>query len=143
MSATWFVVLSQSSMKLFRRNKDQSFEHFQTLENPLVQLKGKDLSRHKPGSSPKGGKGSRRSILNSGIRPHDLIVQKFATKMAKFLDSERKKDRYRELKIAAEPGFLGLLKKALPDETIKVVRQWVLKDLEKADNRQLARVFIK
>ncbi|MGZ3722704.1 MAG: host attachment protein [Bdellovibrionales bacterium] len=144
MSATWFVVLSQSSMKLFTINKENKIlTHLQTVINPLVNLRGKDLTRHKPGSMPKGGKGSRRSNLDSGIRPHDLMVQNFALRMAKYLDNQRKRQQYAELRIAAEPKFLGLLKKALPIETMRVVTDWVVKDLEKADNRQLARAFVK
>ena len=130
MSATWFVVLSQSSMKLFTLNKENKIlTHLQTIMNPLVKLKAKDISRHRPGAG--------------ATPPHDLIVQNFALKMARYLDGQRKKKQYAELRIAAEPKFLGLLKKALPVETLKVVSDWVLKDLEKADTRQLARAFVK
>ena len=130
MSATWFVVLSQSSMKLFTLDKENKIlSHIQTIFNPLVKLKAKDLSRHRvgPGATP----------------PHDLVVQNFALKMARYLDNQRKRQKMAELNIAAGPRFSGLLKKALPHGTLKIVKDWVLKDLDKADSRQLARVFVK
>jgi protein required for attachment to host cells len=97
--------------------------------NPLAKLKAKDLSRHRvgPGATP----------------PHDLVVQNFALKMARYLDTQRKHKKMVELRIAAEPRFSGLLKKALPHETLKIVKDWILKDLEKADTRQLAKVFVR
>jgi protein required for attachment to host cells len=142
MSATWFVVLSQSSMKLFRADKEKSLNHFKTVTNPLAHLKGKDLTRHKPGAMPKGGKGSRRSILNGGMRPQDIANESFAMKMAKFLDDARRHARFDNLRIAAEPGFLGMLRHALPEATRRLVNDWVPKDLDRANTRQLARVFV-
>lgn len=130
MSKTWFVVLSQSSMKLFTQDKESKLlSHLQTVINPLAKLRSKDLTRHRRGAG--------------ATPPHDLIVQNFALKMARYLDGERKRKNMLELRIAAEPKFLGLLKKALPTETLKIVKDWILKDLEKADNRQLARAFVK
>lgn len=144
MSRTWFVVLSQSSMKLFRRNKArQPLKHFRTLANGLVSLRGKELTRHKPGAVAKGGRGSRHSVLNSGVRPHDLMVKDFAHKIATYLDGQRKIEQFEELLVAAEPKFMGLLKKELAIETKKLVRTWLRKDLEKADTDRLSVAFAK
>jgi len=142
MSATWFVVLNQSSMKLFRADKEKSLNHFKTLNNPNAHLKGKDLTRHNPGTIPKGGKGSRHSVLNGGERPQDIANASFAAKMAKFLDEARKHARFDNLRIAAEPGFLGILRGALPEATRRLVNDWIPKDLGRADTRQLVRVFV-
>jgi protein required for attachment to host cells len=130
MSKTWFVVLSQSSMKLFTQDTESKLlSHLRTVINPLAKLRNKDISRHRagPGATP----------------PHDLVVQNFALKMARYLDNQRKRRQLAELTIAAEPKFLGMLKKSLPAETLKIVKDWIIKDLEKADTRQLARVFVR
>jgi protein required for attachment to host cells len=130
MSKTWFVVLSQSSMKLFTQDTEsKNLSHIQTVVNPEAKLKTADIVRHRPGPG--------------ATPPHDLVVRNFALKMARYLDSQRRHKKLAELRIAAEPKFLGVLKKALPTETLKIVKDWILKDLEKADTRQLARAFVK
>lgn len=130
MSKTWFVVLSQSSMKLFTLDKENKIlAHVRTIVNPLVNLRSKDLTRHRvgPGATP----------------PHDLVSQNFALKMARYLDAQRKRKAMAELRIAAEPRFSGWFKKALPAPTLKIVKDWVHKDLVHANNRELAKVFVK
>src|SRR3984957_2868079 len=132
MSMTWFAVLNQAEMKIFtRETRSRPLELVRTLLNPLVNLKGKDLSRHKPGSRPKGGKGSRMSVMNSDENPHDLVIADFSHKVGEYLNASRKKNQFKELKIAAEPRFLGLIKGELDPETKKCVHAWLSKDLQK------------
>jgi protein required for attachment to host cells len=130
MSKTWFVVLSQSSMKLFTQDTESKLlSHLHTFFNPVAKLRDKDITRHRPGAG--------------ATPPHDIVVQRFALRMARYLDNERKRKKLRELHIAADPKFQGMLKKVLPEGTLKIVKDWIQKDLEKADTRHLARAFIR
>ena len=104
-------------------------------------MKGRELSRHKPGVRPKGGRGSRISVMNSGENPHDLIVADFAHKLGEFLNASRKNNEFKELRIAAEAKFLGLIKNELDPETTKCVRSWVKKDLQKENTSQIQEAF--
>ena len=142
MSMSWFAVLNQSQMKIFTRDShDQPLRLIKTVSNPLVDIKDKDLSRHKPGVRVKGGSGSRISIMNSGESPHDLIVVDFAHTLGKYLNASRKKNQFKELQISAEPKFLGLIKSQLDKETSKCVRVWVAKDLQKEDISGITKAF--
>jgi hypothetical protein len=75
--------------------------------------------------------------MNSGENPHDLIVADFAHKLGKFLNASRKNNKFKELRVAAEPKFLGLIKSELDAETTKCVRGWIRKDLQKETTRQI------
>lgn len=142
MGITWFVVMSQSQMKIFtRKGKSKALTHLETLHNPLVNLKGAALVRHKPGVRAKGGKGTGRNIMDSGVVPHDQIVADFARHMAEFLGASRKKDKFDDLCLSAEPKFMGLVKKSLDRTTAKTVRAWIGKDLEKATAKKLEAAF--
>jgi protein required for attachment to host cells len=142
MSMTWLAVLNQSNMKIFARDtKNRPLELIKTIPNLLVSLKGDELSRHKPGTRPKGGRGSRVSVMNSGENPHDMIVVDFAHKIGKYLNASRKKNQFKELKIAAEPRFLGLIKSELDPETTKCVRAWVAKDLQNEKVTRITALF--
>lgn len=142
MSMTWFAVLNQAQMRVFTRDsRTKPLLLIGAMENALVNVKGKELARHKPGSRPKGGKGTRISIMDSGRNPHELIVADFAHRIARFLNEARKKNRFRELQIAAEPGFLGLVRGELDSETKKRVYVWVGKDLQKSNANRIAEAF--
>jgi len=141
MSMTWFAVLNQAEMRIFTREPGSHLELIKTISNPLVNLRGKELSRHKPGIRPKGGKGSRISAMNSGESPHQLMIADFAHKLGTFFNSHRKKNKFKELRIAAEPKFLGLIKSELDSETKKCVREWVRKDLQKEPMSQIQESF--
>jgi len=145
MSKTWYVVLSKSCMKLFSRNiRSEPLKHFKTVENGLADARPAELRRHQPGTKSKGPRGSfgvSREVMNSDSDPTDLVMEQFAREMASFRDRERKQDHWSELKIAADPKFMGLLRKFLAKETISLVRSWVTKDLEKADVGKLDVAF--
>lgn len=142
MSIRWFAVLNQSDMKIFtRETNSQPLALFNTMPNLLVSLKGSELSRHKPGTRVKGGSGSRISVMNSGENPHDMIVSDFAHKIGKYLNESRKKNQFKELQIAAEPHFLGLIKNELDSETTKCVRRWVAKDLQNESMNRITELF--
>lgn len=145
MSKTWYVVVSKSCMKLFTRNtRVEPLRHFRTMENELVGLPSAELRRHQPGTKYKGARGSfgvSREVMSNDESPHELVSEQFARNVANFLDQERRQDHVRELKIAADPKVMGLLRKFLPKETIALVRSWVNKDLEKADVNRLSLAF--
>jgi protein required for attachment to host cells len=145
MSKTWYVVLSKSCMKIFSREvRTEPLQHVKTVQNELVDVPPAQLRRHQPGTKSKGARGGfgvSREVMNNGENPADLAVEQFAREIAHYLDQERRQNHVRELKIAADPKFMGLLRKNLPKETLGMVRIWLTKDLEKADVEELNVAF--
>jgi protein required for attachment to host cells len=136
MTKSWVAVLSQSQMKLFGRvDGEDSLEFIKSLENELARLKSKDVSRHEPGKGIRGsahrGDG-QYSMTSSSETPHEITSDAFALQIANFLDDERKQGHVSDVTITAEPKFMGRVKKAMTDETKKIVLKWIGKDLEKA-----------
>ena len=136
MEKSWVAVLSQAQMKLFVRvDGEKSLKFIKSIENELGRLRSKDVSRHEPGSGIRGsahhGNGPY-TMSSSSETPHELTSDSFALHIANFFDDERKQGHVADLTITAEPKFMGRLKKAMTDETKKIVSNWIGKDFEKA-----------
>src|SRR6185312_8378879 len=97
MPKIWFVVASQSAVKIFKRDEyDGNLRHLKTIENTSVHERAADLGRHSPGTL----------AIEPRQTPHQLINEKFAREAAEFLNHERKRECFDSLHLAAEPGFL-------------------------------------
>lgn len=133
MGTTWVAICSQATMRVFeKRGQQATLQALKTLENEAVNLKERDITRHRPGMVPEGGKtGVSRHVLGTGTDPHDLIVQGFARRIAQDLEDARRHRSFTELVIVAEPKFLGRIKRELPVDTRRLVSHWISKDLAK------------
>lgn len=106
------------------------------LSDPLAHLHDRDFKSDRPGRvfdhAPLTG-GRRGATAHHGTggerrpRKHEAVL--FAQKIATELEQARRNDRFDRLILMAEPGFLGVLRKALPASLDSVVIAEVAKDL--------------
>jgi protein required for attachment to host cells len=94
------------------------------------------LGRRASGASPGGGEGGAQgmrgvsnSVASAGQPPQHLQAESFARQVAQHLGECLQQKRFDELRIAAAPRFLGLLRKALSPQVAATVTDEQNKDL--------------
>lgn len=135
----WVTVLSQSQMKIFLRDFETGeLTYLKTVRNDLGRVRSRFLGRHDRGTVAEGGRqGSHHHTLDAGESSHDVAVDAFAKRVAKYLESEKNKDSFSSVTVIAEPKFLGRVRKSMSNEALKTVARWIPKDLEKAPTGQI------
>lgn len=129
MSRYWIVAADASHARILARDKKFSaLEEVETLTHPESRLHRRDLATDRPGRLDE----SYSSASSEAEEPTDPKVreaQVFARDVADVLAKGRHERRYEELILVAEPKFLGLLRKALDDETRDRVAHEVTKNI--------------
>jgi protein required for attachment to host cells len=79
---------------------------------------------------------------SAGEDEERVEAEAFARRVAARLDERLREQRFEELRIAAAPRFLGLLRRALSPQVAATVREEVSKDLVHLTAREISeRVF--
>jgi len=106
------------------------------LTDPLAHLHDRDFKSDRPGRvfdhAPlaSGRRGATAHHATGGERrPREHEAALFAQKIAAELEQARRNHRFDRLIVMAEPRFLGMLRKALPDSLNSTVIAEVAKDL--------------
>jgi protein required for attachment to host cells len=110
------------------------------LENPSAHLPGRALVTEGTGrvfdSGSRTGKGPMshsRHGAQSDYDPHDIEVERFAKRLARRLDAERRRIGFEELIIIAGPRFLGVLRQQLSAASSRLVKREIDHDLVHSD----------
>ncbi len=106
------------------------------LENPQGRLQAHSLDSDKAGESGS----SNYSGHNSFSPEHNAVdheATRFAGEVADFLNRARVEHTCREILIAADAKFTGKLKEHLDKDTGRMVRNYVIQDLMKTEDRDL------
>lgn len=115
------------------------------LELPAAHLLKQEMVSDKTGrvfDRGRGGHGPRSTARHgaaSDFDPHAAEYERFAKRIARRLDTERRSGECHELVIIAAPHFLGVLRPQLSRPTQKIVVREVAKDLVRAGDAQLLR----
>jgi protein required for attachment to host cells len=132
-------------LRLSGRSGSEKLTEVALLELPAAHLQKQDMVSDKTGrlfSRGRVGPGPRstaRSGAASDFDPHTVVYERFAKRIARRLDTERRNGDCQELVIIAAPHFLGMLRPQLSPSTRKIVVREVAKDLVRAKDAQLLR----
>jgi protein required for attachment to host cells len=117
-----------------------------TLERPTAHSPGRDLVTDRTGrvfdSGGRTGHGAKthsRHGANSDYDPHAIEVERFAVRIARRLDLERRRENMEELVVIAEPRFLGILRTQLSAPTARIIARQAAKDLVRSDDASILR----
>lgn len=86
-----------------------------------------------------GPRSHARHGAQSDYDPHAVEVERFAKRLARCLDIERRSAGMDELILIVEPRFLGVLRPRLSATTRRLVRREIARDLVRADERLIRR----
>lgn len=132
----WVLVMSQSMMKIFDRDIESGdLRYVKTVRNQAGRVRSRFLGRHDHGSIADG---AHHHALDAGQDAHSTATDAFARRIAKQLEADRAAMEFSSLTIIAEPRFMGKIRKAMSDETLKIVARWITKDFEKAPTEEIA-----
>jgi protein required for attachment to host cells len=145
----YVLVADGGSARFLRvRNEDgkRSLTDVATLERISARSPARDLVTDRtgrvfdsPGRTGHGAKTHARHGANSDYDPHAIEVERFAKRIARRLDLERRNKSFDELVVIAEPRFLGVLRVHLTALTGRIITRQAAKDLVRSDDARILR----
>ncbi|OGT31008.1 MAG: hypothetical protein A3E87_06235 [Gammaproteobacteria bacterium RIFCSPHIGHO2_12_FULL_35_23] len=132
MKLTWLLIANATKAYLFDITKSKQHTEtvsptlLETLVHPQGRAKGIELQTDKSGhySTPSGSGGK----FIEKTTPHDIELEIFAHEIINYLTHTDRAKSYQALIICAEPHFLGILTKELPDSIKKLIIKTIGKD---------------
>lgn len=125
----------------------KSLKEEATLERESAHSPGRALVTDRTGrvfdSGGRTGSGPptrSRHGAESDYDPHAIEVLRFAKRISRRIDLERRAGRIGELIVIAEPRFLGVLRQQWSGPTQKIVGREVAKDLVRASDAQILKL---
>jgi protein required for attachment to host cells len=107
------------------------------MQHPEGRMKNSELDSDRPGQAfSRVGQGGGHPMVPVE-RSHERAAADFAREVAEQLRKHRNDNRFDELLLVAEPGFLGMLQSALDNVTAASVTSTVKKDLAHVKVRDL------
>jgi len=145
MKTTWAVVADEAITRILQwPETGDVLEPVEELTDPTAHSSGTELRRDAHGRRAGGGTMSQRAgnagsiTASAGEAEKHQEAELFARRVADRLKQALQQKRFEELRIAAAPRFLGLLRKELSGEVARTVSTELSKDLIHADNREIS-----
>ncbi|MCE2983027.1 MAG: host attachment protein [Parachlamydia sp.] len=132
----WLVAANSSIARVYKIEKQQSLVEVEQLEHPESRLHTRDLVTDKPGRDFESV-GHARHAFESFPSPKQLEFSQFAKELSDYLSAARQRGEYDCLYIAASPTLLGLLRQSLDNETAKLVKGEIDKDMTHMNTNEI------
>ena len=147
--STYVVVADGGVARVLRAKPTKgplSLEEIATFVRPSAHVPKRDLVSDKTGTvfdraghAGPGTPSMERHGADSEFDPHKADIDRFARRLVRRLDEERRRGDMDCLHIVAEPRFLGVLRPLLSKPTRKLVETETVSDLIHADPREIAK----
>ena len=132
MPNTWLIVANSSQATLYETERTpKTLKLLKEFIHPPSRAKGSELASDRPGhyqGDARGTGGSTHGAFKEAVDPKAYEHERFATELAKELDSGRSANSFKNLIIVASPRFHGLLNKRMSSQLAKMVSRHVDKD---------------
>ena len=138
MTKTWILVSNGSHAKFFLHHGcGKGLQPLAERHHDSSRLKAAELVSDGPGRVQQSFAHGARPALDGKSSPKEQELQQFARELAQTLREGRVNTEYDDFVLVAPPAFLGLLREALDEPTIKLQRATINKDYIQADLAQL------
>lgn len=126
---TWIVVAESSRARIYGSTAtDGELVELADLVHPESRLHEQDLTADLPGRThDRQGAGRHAMEDRTDVKVHE--AEQFAQQIGLVLNTGYRDAHFQKLVLAAPPKFLGMLRKQLSNETLKIVTQEVDKNL--------------
>ncbi len=144
---TWVVVADEAIARILASPSDTGgLDSVEEITDPDAHAKGaefrNDAQGRRSGGVARGAgqQGGAPQSVTSGAGPDDQHqeAERFARRVAAHLAEALQQKRFSDLKLAAAPRFLGLLRQALSPQVAKLVSGSLDKDLVHLGNQDIA-----
>ncbi len=139
MQKTWILAANNSRARIFEMQpSDKPPQQIEEFENPQGRAHARDLVTD--GSGRYFGRGERNQghTAPPSEGPVEHEVELFAKRIAAHLEKCRVEQKFDRLRLVAAPKFLGLLRKNLGKEVVKLVDDSMAKDVSGFSENALA-----
>lgn len=146
MKTIWVVVADEAIARILSwPETGGELQPVEEFTDPAAHAKGSELRDdafgRRSGSAAKSTghrlRGPATATASAGLDEKHLEAEAFAARVAQHLAQAEQQGRFEELRIAAAPRFLGLLRKALPKPVARTVTVELDKDLVHDSNAAL------
>lgn len=135
MANIWVLVAETSRAKVYEQDFPRSELHeLEGFTHTASRLKGTQLVADGPGRTF-DSKGDGRHAMVPDSFPKDNEAKDFARMLAQYLEQHRNDNDFKKLVIVAPPGFLGMLREAMPHALKNMVAAEVGKNLVRESAR--------
>ncbi len=135
----WIVIANSSFARIFEANHSEIKELEQFI-HPESRQHSRDLVSDRPGRGFESV-GTARHNMEPKTNPHDQEMIEFARKLCNHLDAARANGTINRLYLAANPHFLGLIRKHLPAQTAQIIVSEVDKDITNIKPQEILGYF--
>ncbi len=137
--AIWALIADRSQARfLSTRGRGKGFELVENIEHPSGRLREHDLDADKRGRTGDSGRSGGAHATESEVSATEELAIRFAHTLAERLRHAHDEHRFEHLILAAEPRFLGHLRKALDANTRRTVTFELHKHLLGMGDRDIA-----
>ena len=144
MSTQWIVVADAGVARILARpSPDADLQQVEQLDDPAAHASNAALRRDAYGRRGAGDdlRMGGNATSSAGLDEEHRESIEFAGRLADRLHQALQQQRFDELRIAAEPRFLGQLRRALSPQVAALVKEEIDKDLVHEDLRTLTQRF--
>lgn len=135
----WYVVASREAALIYGEKKG-SLSLLNRFFNARGALKERDLDSDRAGSRS-AGSNSTHHTLDRHNHQLEQVARDLAKRVCRYLSSELAARSFDELFLVAEPGYLGVLRNALPAELRKRVCRVIPKEFTADSTQRLEQRF--
>lgn len=138
MQTIWIVAADNSRARIFEMHglKDHLRE-IEDFANPAARERDSELRPDSLGRFYGKGERDQAHTAEPNVEPAQHETELFSKAVSEYLDKTRIEHRYDMLYLIAFPKFLGLMRKNLSKEALKLVKHEVSKDISKLDAREV------
>jgi len=149
MQTNWLIVADEAVAHIFQwQGTSRRLEEVETLTHPAAHAQEADLHRDAQGRSAQGRQSGGAATAMSSVTSsasldaeHGEAIQ-FARRVAERLAEAQTQGRFKQLRLAAAPRFLGLLRQELSPQVTALVQDELDKDLVHESRADLERRFL-
>lgn len=136
----WFVAANTNSCRIFLLNKkEKTLTLIDELVHPESKLRSSEITADRPGhyATMAGGRGA----YVAREEPKEVEIEQFSREIAKALDHGRRKEKYQELILAAQPHMIGLIQKHLGNHVKECITHSLNKDYTHLKEHEIYKVL--
>ncbi|OFZ12442.1 MAG: hypothetical protein A2Z20_06780 [Bdellovibrionales bacterium RBG_16_40_8] len=126
----WLVIANRSGAHIYQLNDKGDIRLIKDIKNPDGREKNRKFQHDKPGLARSKFMGSAPHNMAREKKPHDEVAEKFAQQLVANIREHFLKKEFRDLKVVAEPRFMGMIRQSVEKPIAKSV-EWCAKDIEK------------
>lgn len=124
----WILVAESSQAKVFfSEGKGKPIQLIKEFSHPRSRIRELQIASDKPGRTF-DSYGTGRHAKAQEVAPHQAEIKEFAHEISEYLKTERGKNAFHHLYVAAPPQFLGELRDTFSDNVKKSITKSINKD---------------